>query len=244
MRKTIVITEKQVNRLEDIFNDPLLKDVGQTFSIDDLKSIKWKNGEEIIRYCESCNLLKLGQGQGRVVFQIDDEKVLKIQRSSYSLTKQNQGEIDAFRQCDKDMQQFIPYIYDWDKDNIYALWIISEQVLPASYADFQKILGIDFGNYTSSADITQMKQDLKDYSQYNGETVNKFSINLMDFLEAYGEVDIKPYIDIIKNNKWFNELYKLLSNGIVTYWELENIENWGLVKRNGKPKIIILDIGI
>lgn len=244
MRKTIVITEKQANRLEDIFNDLLLKDVGQTFSIDDLKSIKWKNGEEIVRYCESCNLLKLGQGQDRVVFQIDDEKVLKIQRSSYSLTKQNQSEVDAFRRCDKDMRQFIPYIYDWDKDNTYSLWIISEQVLPASYADFQKILGVDFGSYTSSADIAQMKQDLKDYSQYNSEIGNKFSLNLMDFLEAYGEDDIKPYNDIIKNNKWFNELYKLLSNGIVAYWELENIENWGLVKRNGKPKIIILDIGI
>ena len=26
--------------------------------------------------------------------------------------------------------------------------------------------------------------------------------------------------------------------------ELENIKNWGLVKRNGQPKLIILDIGI
>ena len=26
--------------------------------------------------------------------------------------------------------------------------------------------------------------------------------------------------------------------------ELENINNWGLVKRNGEPKLIVLDIGI
>ena len=66
----------------------------------------------------------------------------------------------------------------------------------------------------------------------------------MDFLEAYGENDLSIYFDQIKSNKWLKELYTLLSYGIVGYWELENIENWGLVKRNGEPKLIILDIGI
>lgn len=36
----------------------------------------------------------------------------------------------------------------------------------------------------------------------------------------------------------------LLSHDFVSYWELENINNWGLVKRNGEPKLIVLDIGI
>lgn len=124
------------------------------------------------------------------------------------------------------------------------MWIIAEQVLTATYADFQKILGIDFGSYTSSADIAQMEQDMQTYSKYPGKTINKYSFNLMDFLESYGENDIEPYFDQIKTNPWLKELYTLLQNHIVLYWELENIKNWGLVKRNGQPKLVILDIGL
>ena len=230
--------------LQQILDDPIFSNESKFFSLDTLKTMDWKNGDEIVRYCESCNLYKLGEGAGRVVYQIDDEKVIKIQKQTLSSSQQNAREIDAFRSCTDEMKDFVPFVYDWDKNHTYPLWIISEQVLQATYADFQKILGIDFGNYVSSNDITQMRQDLQNYSQYDGKTVTKYSFNLTDFLEAYGENDLEIYFDQIKSNKWLKELYTLLSHGITSYWELENIENWGLVKRNGKPKLIILDIGI
>lgn len=238
------INEVLGDDLYQILDDPILNNIDNFFSIDTLKSMDWKNGDEIIRYCENCNLYKLGEGTGRVVYQIDDERVIKIQKNTTSISKQNAREVEAFRNCTDEMKNFIAYIYDWDKNNMYPMWIISEQVLQATYADFQKILGFDFGSYVSSNDITQMKQDLQDYSKYDGETVNRYSFNLMDFLEAYGDNDIGIYLNQIKNNKWLKELYMLLNRGITSYWELENIENWGLVKRNGKPKLIILDIGI
>ena len=244
MKHIIYITEQQADRLQDMLNDPLLSDVGHTFSIDTVKSMDWKNGNELINYCESCNLYKLGEGIGRVVYQIDDERVIKIQKPTNSTSKQNEKEVQAFRKCDNKMKEFVPYIYDWDKNNVYPIWIIAEQVLTATYADFQKILGFDFGSYTSSADIEQMKQDLQDHSKYDGKTVTKYSFNLMEFLECYAENDLELYYDQIKHNPWLNELYTLLQRDIVAYWELENIENWGLVKRNGQPKLIILDIGI
>lgn len=230
--------------LQQIFDDQLFNNEDRFFSVDTLKSMDWKNGNEIVQYCESCNLYKLGEGVGRVVYQIDDERVIKIQKKTLSVSQQNSREVEAFRNCTDEMKDFVPMIYDWDKNHIHPLWIIAEQVLPASYADFQKILGFDFGSYVSSNDIIQMQQDLQDYSQYDGHSVTRYSFNLMDFLEAYGDNDLSIYFDQIKRNKWLNELYTLLSHGVVGYWELENIENWGLVKRNGEPKLIILDIGI
>lgn len=245
MKHTIFITEQQANDLQNIFNDPLLDNVGHTFSIDTLKTMDWKNGSELIQYCESCNLYKLGEGASRVVFQIDDEKVIKIEKDKrFGTEQQNDQEVNAYRKCDDNMKEFVPIIYEWDKNHIYPMWIIAEQVLTATYADFQKILGIDFGSYTSSADIAQMKQDMQNYSKYPGKTINKYSFNLMDFLEAYGENDLELYYDQIKTNPWLKELFILLQRHIVCYWELENIQNWGLVQRNGKPKLIILDIGI
>ena len=235
MKRIIVITEQQAHNIHNFF----------TFSIDTLKTKDWKNGSELIQYCENCNLYKLGEGASRVVFQISDEMVLKIEKDKrFDTEQQNEQELKAFMRCDDKMKEFVPRIYDWDKKHSSPIWIISEQVLIATYADFQKILGIDFGSYVSSADITQMKQDMQDYSKYPGKTINRFSFNLMDFLESYGEDDIELYSNQIKNNPWLRELYTMLQNNIVCYWELENIQNWGLVKRNGHPKLIILDIGI
>jgi len=236
-RKIICITKRQEKLLKENLN--------QKFSTNFLKNNKWKNGTELINYCENCNLLCIGEGASRKVFQIDDEHIIKIEKDKrFGTEQQNTQEINAFNQCDEQMKNFVPLIFDYDKNNKQPMWIIAEQVLPASYTDFQKILGIDFGSYTSSADITQMKQELKDYSKYKGKQTTKFSLNLMDFLEAYGENDIELYFNQIKTNPWLKELYTLLQNNIVCYWELEKIDNWGLVKRNGQPKLIILDIGI
>jgi hypothetical protein len=64
------------------------------------------------------------------------------------------------------------------------------------------------------------------------------------FLEDYGEGDISLYMNDLKHNEWLNTLCKMLNQGFVSYWELENIANWGLVHRNGKTNIIILDTGM
>ena len=239
MKHIILITEQQANNIKNILNN-------NTFSIEKLKSIKWENGYDIIQYCENCNLICLGEGMSRKVFQIDDERVIKIEKYGRHRNNQNTRELKAFLDCNNEMKQFVPLIYDWDKTDSNPLWIIAEQVLPASYADFQKILGIDFGSYTSSDDIEQMKQDMKTYSKYPGKTINKYSFNLMDFLETYeeGKGDISMYQPYIQKNKWLAELINILDHGIVNPWELYTIENWGLVKRNGQPKLIILDIGI
>ena len=237
MKRTIVISEQQLRSLQDIYNNPM-------FSVDTLKSTKWENGNEIIQYCEYCNLMCLGQGISRKVFQIDDEHVIKIEKGVRCEMNQNTRELAAFLDCNEEMKQFVPNIFDWDKADRYPLWLISEQVLPASYADFQKILGIDFGSYTSSEDIRQMKADLERYSEYPGKTAGQYGFNLMDFLEAYDENDISIYRPYIQKSKWLQELVNLLDNGIVNPWELQIIDNWGLVNRNGQPKLIILDIGI
>lgn len=246
MKRTFLITENQYKELNDLFGDSLLDDITDSFSIEFVKTNKWKNASELVNYCDRYGLYKAGEGASRIVYQISDEHVLKIEKDSrFESRNQNEQEVSTFRTLNDEMKQLVPNIIDYDKNHLKPLWIIAEQVLPAKYADFQKILGFDFGSYESSEDIRQMKQDLQDYSKYDGKTVNRFSFNLMDFLESYGNNDdFEMYFDQIKNNQWLKDLYMLLNHNVVSYWELENINNWGLVKRNGEPKLIVLDIGI
>ncbi len=245
MKRTFLITENQYKGLTNLYGSFLLEDITDSFSVDFVKTHNWKNASELVNYCDRYGLYKAGEGASRIVYQISDEYVLKIEKDNALVaTNQNQQEVATFNSLNNEMKQLVPNIIDYDKSSSLPLWIIAEQVLPASYADFQKLLGFDFGSYESSEDIRQMKQDLEDYSKYDGKTVNRFSFNLMDFLESYGEDDIDLYLDQIKNNEWLKDLYLLLQNNVVNCWELENINNWGLVKRNGEPKLIVLDIGI
>lgn len=246
MKRTFLITENQYKGLNDLFGENLLEDITDSFSIDFIKTNKWRNTSELLNYCDKYGLYKIGEGANRIVYQISDEYVLKIEKDSViGSGNQNEQEVATFKKLNDEMKQLVPNIIDYDKNNPKPLWIIAEQVLPAKYADFQKILGFDFGSYESIDDITNMKKDLQVYSKYDGKTVNSFSFNLMDFLESYGnDDDFELYHNQIKNNQWLKDLYMLLSHDFVSYWELENINNWGLVKRNGEPKLIVLDIGI
>lgn len=246
MEHTIIITEQQANKLQGMLNDPQANNVGQSFSVDTLKATDWNNAQEIIDYCEKCRMLCLGEGASRKVYQIDDEKVLKIDKEGNRTTEtsQNQNEIDSYQKCKGKFKNFVPLIYDFDREHKTPFWIISEQVLPASYADFNKLLGINFGSFESPEDIEELNKDLDTYSKYDGKKAGRYAVNLMDFLEAYDEGDVSIYQNEFKNNKWLRGLYDFLQYGLVNSWELEIINNWGLVKRNGKPQLVILDIGI
>ena len=232
----IRLTESQY---DDILNDPLLDD-GNEFSFDTLKTMDWKNCRELDAYCQRCGLQRIGSGMGRIVYALDDNLVIKIANGSHD---QNDAEVFAYRHMSDDLREFVPTIFAYDKQNIRPMWIITERVLPASYADFQKLLGMDFGSYQSQQDIKDMNNDLKTYEKYPGKNPNE-SINLMMFLEDYGEGDLSLYMYELKHDKWLNTLCKMLNQGFVSYYELENIENWGLVHRNGKTSIVILDTGM
>lgn len=224
--------------MDDILNDPLFDDNNE-FSFETLKSMNWENWQELDAYCQRCGLHMLGNGIGRNVYALDDNLVIKVARGKYD---QNEGEVFAYRNMSDELKEMIPCIFDYDKKHIRPMWIISEQVLPAKYADFKKLLGIDFGSYTSSQDIKDMENDLKTYEKYPNGKGN--GLDLMMFLEDYGENNISLYMNDLKHNQWLNALCKMLNQGFVSYYELENIENWGLVQRNGKPVIVILDTGM
>ena len=83
------------------------------------------------------------------------------------------------------------------------------------------------------------------YNKYPSKEQNS-ELTITGFLDAFEEKSINgtPYKELINNNRWFYLLYYMLSYCYVSSWELGIIENWGLVQRNGKPVIVILDIGI
>jgi hypothetical protein len=239
MSKTIIITE---NQYEQLLNDPLLDDAHEDFSFNILKNYPWENCWELDAYCQRCGLTMLGRGAGRIVYALDDGLVMKIANGD---CEQNEYEVNVFTDLSDELKELVPVIFAYDKNHIRPLWIVSERVLPAKYVDFKKILGIGFGDYYSSQDIRDEEEDLMTYNKYPSKEQNN-ELTITGLLDAFEEKSINgtPYKELINNNRWFYLLYYMLDYGYVSSWELGIIENWGLVQRNGKPVIVILDIGI
>lgn len=236
-KHTIIITENQIYNIRHKLNEGSYR-----FSVDYLKNNKWNNGTEVLNYCYNSGLLEIGRGGSRTTFRIDDEKVIKVERDEPY--QQNAREVEVWNECDNIEKNFVAQIYDFDTQNENPIWLIAEQVLPATYSDFYKLAGIDYGYYPSRNEINQFNQELRDYQKYDGKIVTDKSVTLDMFLEAYDNCEVNDYKFLIEKNNWIKELYYVLEKGLANPWELQIIDNWGLVKRNGKPKLVILDFGI
>ena len=52
MKRTFLITENQYKGLNDLFGENLLEDITDSFSIDFIKTNKWRNTSELLNYCD------------------------------------------------------------------------------------------------------------------------------------------------------------------------------------------------
>ena len=183
------------------------------FSVDQLKNIRSFNGR--YQYCMSMLGKYIGKGSSRAVFQIDDEKVLKLAFNRKGLA-QNEAEADW------NMQNYgvVPTLYDVDDDYMF---IISEFVLPSKKEDFQHCLGISFEEYQQFV--------IKVYNCYARRTMPTSMSN-------------ERYEELIENNEWLNGLYYMMADYQMPYGDIIRMSNIGLANRNGDAELVILDSGL
>ena len=110
----------------------------------------------------------------------------------------------------------------WDLEALYKETALWEE-------DFEKILGIPFRNNNI-------------FISHENPTV----YDILSYIETnylLGEVMVIEEIEnIIRKNPWFREIVRLVSEKGLS--DFCNYGNFGLVNRNGKPSIVILDAGL
>lgn len=156
----------------------------------------------------------ISRGTSRYVFQIDDERVIKVARNDKGIA-QNREEV---RSCSNKLDLF-PKIFDADRG---YMWIVCEYVLPADEDDFIYTMGMQWDYFI---------RFLNDcYNLYK----RKMNIGTNE----------KKIEKIISKRPMLQELIKYLNSGNIPYGDLMKIENWGLAKRNGRAYLVLLDHGI
>lgn len=241
--KTIIIRESQ--------KKILLEAYVEGFSFETLSKLS-KNGKAQYEYCRKYLGEPFSQGSSRCVFTLSDNFVLKLAYGEFRNAgiKQNRNEYVVYTSSDSPL---LVRVYGHDEAFTY---LICESVVQAEEVDFEKVLGIPFDrtfvqntrkypNGTDDGGDVEVGydvyfDDLKPHNEkYHGINVS----NVLDYIEGKMDDDVyeKRVEDVINSNKWFKEVENIVQNYRVR--DVSDISNFGIVNRNGKPLIVILDSG-
>ena len=128
-KNTFIVSENQIKQINEAMND--------TFSYEELGNIRALSKR--VAYCKQHLGNPIGNGSSRMVFQIDDEKVLKLAKNQKGIAQNN---VEA----DWGAQNYgvLPNLYKVADDDSY---LVTEYVLPAKPQDFQVCLGMSFEDF-------------------------------------------------------------------------------------------------
>ena len=247
--------------INEEFEKFIIKEFMQpSFSWDTFKHLQYPI--ERIKYCEKHLGERIGNGTSRAVFDYDDEKVLKI--SKRIDTEQNEQEVEVCMSEENNM--LLPKVFDFDKKNNFT-WILAERVLAATEEDFERIMGISF--YDPEERFEKQKERAPHgvgFDEYHSDSpmdnrwekpeetqeddfdFNEDNVSMKGFLEwcqdyihgwQFDDEVSKSYEQWAKL-PWFKDLMKLFKYQEPYEFRLDN---FGIALRNGKPCIVVLDIG-
>jgi hypothetical protein len=129
-----------------------------------------------IHYCEK-NLQRISSGSSRIVYKIDDTKVIKIAKNRKGLA-QNNVEIN----CSNDYMWdgIITEIYNYDDG---GLWVEVEMAFKTTKRQFKDIIGVSFDDYTRAIHFIKYGSGKPDYMDMMWE--NEFVYTIFDLIGNY-----------------------------------------------------------
>lgn len=179
-----------------------------------------------VAYCRE-RLPLLGNGSSRIAFGVDDEKVLKIAKNTKGLA-QNEHECDWGRNgygC-------FAEIFEADTDNYK--WLEMEIAHKVKKSDVPRLMGVTFEELYCIIELI--------YNQYSS---NRKQIGISDSeLKSKCQKYLEEMVYTEENQELYN-LYLYMTDyqpEVIGDWR--RLANWGIVVRNGKEHMVIIDDGL
>lgn len=208
----ILITEDQYN----IIKTDIEEEYPPTWNIDDFKKLKSFN--QRINYCKN-NLQRISSGTSRIVYKIDDTKVLKLAKNQKGLA---QNEIEVGFSKDYMWDGIIAQIFDYDQNN---LWVEMELARKVSPKKFYEIVGFPFDQYCQGI-LYHAEQQQPQSKNYTRRT--------------------KPenYQEMWDDNEFMYSMFDVIGSYNFPAGDLCKLNSYGLVNRNGQDEIVLIDYGL
>lgn len=214
--KKIIITEQQLNAIKEMAY-PV------SFNMEEFKGIR--SFADRVKYCEN-RLKKLGAGTSRRVYQIDNEKCLKLAKNRKGIA-QNIEEINLGN--DMYAGSCFAKVYDYDSN---GLFVEMELARRAKESDFERLVGIPFDVY---CDI--IVRTAANYLPSNNQSRNWINKSMEDSYEYV--------MDNIDDFEFISEVIDYMGNfQVKAYGDLQRLSSYGVVRRDGQEEMVIVDFGL
>jgi mRNA-degrading endonuclease RelE of RelBE toxin-antitoxin system len=208
----VIITESQLERIQ---KTDLEEDYPESWNIEEFKQLKSFN--ERIRYCNQ-HLQRLSSGTSRVVYKIDDEKVLKLAKNKKGLS-QNESEVDYGTEIY--LESITARIFEYDEN---YLWVEMELARKMTAGDFKRISGYDFKDYSAALN-----------NLYHGRT---------NYRKGY-KMNVDPDLEQkMWDDEFVYDMFQYIGNYDVPVGDLLRLNSYGIVKRDGQDTIVLIDYGL
>lgn len=174
-----------------------------------------------LKYCKQMLGPTFGSGSSRVIFEIDDDKVLKLAKNKKGVA-QNEFELETSRYTDA-----VVKVFDCDDD---CTWLIEENCVPAKEQDFERIIGLPFETYC-------------DLISWYGNTYRYTSSRLY----TISPKEAQELADQLWNDDecgFVVQMFDLMGDYQLPSGDLTRISSYGMVKRNGTPQMVLMDSGM
>jgi predicted nucleotidyltransferase len=188
------------------------------FNLQTLSSIKSFAGK--LKYCKQMLGPTFGSGSSRIIFEIDDNKVLKLAKNQKGLA-QNEFEEDTSRNSSAVVEVF-------DCADDYS-WLVEENCVPAKEKDFEQIIGIPFETY---CDLVRWNYNSYTYPFRHLPLYTMSAQEAQKLTEQLYEQDEYNFV---------HQVMRLMGDYQLPCGDLTRISTYGMVNRDGTPEIIVLD---
>ncbi len=172
-----------------------------------------------IQYCQE-RLKRISSGSSRIVYMVDNTKVLKIAKNQKGLA---QNEIEASYSKYHDLKEITAQVFAYDQKD---LWIEMELARKVTPQIFQKIIGFSFKDYTAA---------LNNYYH----NVNPQKSRYMSKYPMAQEM-----VDAMWKNEFIYDIFTFMGGYDIPVGDLMRLNSYGLVNRNGEDTIVMIDYGV
>jgi hypothetical protein len=206
------------NLVYEIIESYLEEDYPSNFDLEEFSKLNSFNKR--IRYCEE-RLKRISSGSARIVYMIDDTKVLKIARNEKGL---NQNDIEATYSNYHDIKDITAQVFAYDDNDLWVEMELARKVTPKI---FQQVVGVSFDDYCDGLD--------KYFEAVNPQRAAKSWSRSSIPQEKY---------DALWDNEFVYDIFTFMGGYDTPIGDLKRLNSYGLVKRNGVDTIVLIDYGI
>lgn len=191
-----------------------------SFSFDEFNNIKSYNGK--LKYANE-RLQKISSGSARVVYKVDEEKVLKIAKNKKGIG-QNSIESDWGLQR---MSDIVAKIFNTNDDHFWVEMELAKKLTPNR---FKQLTGMS---------LNEVQDMLRVMETLNNSSRRKY-LKQEQLKELHDEFSQK-----VNDNEFLNSLTDMIMNFGMKYpGDFGRVNSYGEVLREGVPTVVLVDFGL